>query len=126
MAAARAVDGEVRQVAGVGAGRVVEPVLCAERVVVAAGRRERRTDALADRMQVDPVEAGRQPLDLDVDVELAGGVLGEPRPADRLHRPIDEAGVGVDRAAGGGHRRPSGPASASPTSGTASRCRERW
>ena len=61
MAAARAVDGEVRQVAGVRAGRVVEPVLRAERVVVAAGRRERRADALADRMEVDAVPPGVSP-----------------------------------------------------------------
>ena len=50
------VDDEVGQVAGVGAVRIVEPVLVAERVVVAAGRGERRA-AGADRVDVDSMEA---------------------------------------------------------------------
>ena len=62
------VDDEVRQVARMGAGRVLEPVLPGERVVVAAGRREGRA-ARADAVDVDAVEARRQTLDVDVDVD---------------------------------------------------------
>jgi hypothetical protein len=80
-------------------------MLGAQWVVVTAGRRERRAGALADGMEMDTVPAGRQPGDLDVEVELAIGVLGEASPADGLPGRVDQAGTGMVRAPGGGHAR---------------------
>jgi hypothetical protein len=55
------VDDEVRQVAGVGARRVEQPVLAGERVIVATGGRERWA-ARPDRVDVDAVETGVRPF----------------------------------------------------------------
>ena len=59
---------EVRQVAGVRPARVVQTVLVSQRVVVAARGGEGRR-ARSDGVDVDAVQAGRQALDLDVDVD---------------------------------------------------------
>ena len=81
-----------------GAVRVQQAVLVAERVVVGAGRGECRA-ARADRVDVDAVLAGREALDLDVDVDDAGRVLDEPDPADRVAAGVDERAAGPWRAA---------------------------
>ena len=100
MADALGVDDQVRQVAGVGAVRIVEPVLVTQRVVMAAGRGERRA-AGADRVDVDPVQPGRQAGDVDVDVDDARAVLDEADPADRLPAGVDERPAGARRAGRG-------------------------
>lgn len=69
------VHDEVRQVT------CVRTVLGAERIVVPARRCEVRA-ARADGMEVDPVQPGRQAVDLDVDMHPASAILGQLRPAD--------------------------------------------
>jgi hypothetical protein len=39
---------------------------------------------------MDAMKTGRQPLDLDVDVETAIGVFNKPRPTDGRARTIDD------------------------------------
>ena len=75
VAVAVGVDDEVRQVAGMRAVRVLEAVLVAERVVVAAGGGEGRRRTDADGVDVDAVQPGGQALDLDVDVDVARAIL---------------------------------------------------
>src|SRR5207249_8190785 len=84
------VDDQVREIAGMGAGWVQEPVLPRQRVVVTAGRGERRS-ARRNGMDVDPVKAGGQARDVDIDVNQARAVLDELRPADDGTAGVDEA-----------------------------------
>ena len=72
----------------------------AERIVVTAGGRERRSDALADGVQVDAMQSWREPVDVDVQVQTAGRILGELRPADGRSTAVDDRGVRVRRATG--------------------------
>ena len=72
--------GQVGHVAGVGALRVLEPVLPRGRVEVAARRLELGPLALADGVNVEPVEARRNPGD-------AHGDLHPPSPGVRVAVP---------------------------------------
>ena len=100
------VDHQVRQVAGVSPEWAIQAVLCAQRIVMPTRRGERGTDALGDGMQMDPVEARHESLDVDIDVHTTGCVLGELRRANRRTRAVDDrcrcvAGTaGSDRADG--------------------------
>jgi hypothetical protein len=50
---------------------------------------------------MDPVLAGRESIDVDVDVDDAAGVLDELDPANGVARRVDECAVCPGRAAGG-------------------------
>jgi hypothetical protein len=58
-------------------------MLVPKRVVVAAGRGERRATG-TDSVDVKAVQTRRQPGDVDVDVDAARRILHEPGPADLL------------------------------------------
>jgi hypothetical protein len=83
-----------------GAVRVLETVLVAERVVVAAGSGKRGT-AGANRVDMDPVQTRGQPGDVHVDMDGARAILDETHPADRLAVGVDECSAGMARSAGG-------------------------
>ena len=62
-----------------GAFRVVKAMLFAQRIVVFAGRDERRPSAVPFIMDVDAVQTRRQTARVDVDVDQATSVLGKVR-----------------------------------------------
>jgi len=67
---------EVGQITGMGAYRVVEAMLFVQRVVVFAGRSERRSGAVPFIVDVDAVQARRHAARVDVDADQATDVLG--------------------------------------------------
>ena len=97
------VDHEVRQVAGVRPVRVLQAVLTDKRVVVSAGAGEGRADARPDGMDVDPVQPGREPIDLDIHVDEPLRVLDQVDRPDLRSCCVDEGAIGVARS-----RRPGG------------------
>jgi hypothetical protein len=62
-----------------------------------AGRRERRR-ANGGVVDIDAVKAGRETLNVDVDVKDPGGILGELGPADDVAGDVAQFGTGTGGA----------------------------
>jgi hypothetical protein len=86
-------DQQARQVAGMRAMR------CTRRVEVATCRRERRRVATSGRVDVEPVEAGRQAARAGDEIDGAVAALVHPDAADVVAAGVDQLGGRDARAA---------------------------